>query len=213
MTRSRENVKATYDRLSGWYDLLTGPGEKKFRELGLRKLNVRAGERVLEIGFGTGQALLALALSVGRTGRVYGIDLSEGMLNVARARVRKAGLASRIRLMRGDAAHLPFAADSFDAVFMSFTLELFDTSEIPVVLQECRRVLRRSGRVGITALARGEKPSLMTTLYEWAHRRFPTWIDCRPIRVQSILEDAGFQVLDVTRLSMWGLPVEVVLAR
>ncbi len=61
MTRSRENVKATYDRLSGWYDLLTGPGEKKLRELGLRELNVRAGERDLEICFGTGHALAAPA--------------------------------------------------------------------------------------------------------------------------------------------------------
>jgi ubiquinone/menaquinone biosynthesis C-methylase UbiE len=206
-------TQANYDRLSRWYDLLASGSEKKFTKLGLRQLNVQPGESVLEIGSGTGHALLALAAAVGGAGRVYGLDLSAGMLDVTRQRVRQAGLSARAALQQGDAVALPGASNSFDAILMSFTLELFDTPDLPVVLAECRRVLRPDGRMGVVALAKKEKIGLMVRLYEWAHRQFPHYIDCRPIWVQSALVKANFQILNVTALSMWGLPVEIVLAK
>ncbi|MGH9842107.1 MAG: class I SAM-dependent methyltransferase [Blastocatellia bacterium] len=213
VTRTRQEAKSHYDRLSGWYDLLTDRSERKARDLGLDLLRVGEGERALVIGFGTGHGVLSLAQGGGDTGKVYGIDISEGMLEVARERVLDVGLAERVELQCGDATALPVGAEFFDAVFMSFTLELFDTPEIPVVLQECRRVLKVGGRLCIVAMARQGKERLMVKLYEWAHRKMPGYVDCRPIYVREAIEQAGFQVVEVINHSIWGLPVEIVQAK
>lgn len=206
VTRSKEEARASYDRLSRWYDALGHASEWPFTARGLRMLRVQAGEAVLEIGCGTGHALVALA---GEAGHVYGLDLSAGMLAVAHERVRKAGPAVTVHLVQGDGAHLPYAAASFDAVFMSFTLELFDTPEIPMVLAKCRHVLRPSGRLGVVALAQAD--NLAVRLYEWAHRRFPHAVDCRPIQAEAALQAAGFEVAACEQGTMWGLPVEMVV--
>jgi demethylmenaquinone methyltransferase/2-methoxy-6-polyprenyl-1,4-benzoquinol methylase len=213
VTRSKEDARTSYDKLSRWYDMLVGHSEKKLRDAGLSKLGIKEGQSVLEIGFGTGHCIKALARSVGSSGKVFGIDISEGMLNIAQARVQKSGLSERVNLKCGDGADLPFDTALFDAIFMSFTLELFDTPEIPIVLRECQRVLRRSGCICIVAMSKKGKAGWLVRSYEWAHRKFPNYIDCRPIFVQKALKDSGFQVIDSIEKSLCGLPCEVVVAR
>ena len=120
--------------------------EHAIRERGIRALGLSQGERVLEIGYGTGHGLVSLANAVGKTGQVHGVDISSGMTAVARARIGSAGLRN-VTLTVGDAGVLCFRSNVFDAVFMSFTLELFE-SAVPDVLAEVRRVLRDGGSTG-----------------------------------------------------------------
>ncbi len=208
--RSKETAKSSYNQMSRWYDLVSGSSEKKYRDLGLQKLNARPGEQVLEIGYGTGHCILALAQAVGSSGKVYGIDLSEGMQAISEARIREAGLIGRVDLRAGDATSLPFDANRFDAVFLSFTLELFDTPDIPLVLTQCRQVLRPGGRIVVVCLAK--KAGLAVDIYEWFHEKMPVTVDCRPILAQNDLIAAGFEICAVDSLLMWGLPVEIILA-
>jgi len=210
--KSRETTRAAYDRMSRWYDLLAGPSEWGCVEAGLRELAVGEGEAVLEVGFGTGRALAALARSAGVSGRAYGVDLSPRMCRAAWARAGAAGLSARVQVVRGDVVYLPFPSGCLDAVFMSFALELFAEPEIPVVLAECKRVLREDGRLGVVAMSREEPAGLPVRLYERLHQALPKWVDCRPISPPRVLADAGFAVLRTMPMAVWGLPVVVVVA-
>jgi demethylmenaquinone methyltransferase/2-methoxy-6-polyprenyl-1,4-benzoquinol methylase len=210
VTRSKEAARTSYDRMSRWYDGFAG-SEKKFADIGLAMLDIQPGEQVLEIGFGTGYALVHLAEAVDDSGKVHGIDISEGMRRVAKGRLSRAGLGQRVELRLGDASSLPYPDQFFDAVFMCFTLELFDTPEIPVLLEECKRVLKIGGGLCVVSLMKED--SWIVRLYEWFHLRMPEMVDCRPIHPKAALESRGFTIQDAVVKRMWGLPVQIVIGR
>jgi ubiquinone/menaquinone biosynthesis C-methylase UbiE len=207
---SREQTQQNYDRMSRWYDLFAG-SEKKFTETGLQILGAKAGERVLEIGFGTGHSLAMLARQVGETGLVVGVELSPGMIEVARKRIQAKSPERSAQMIQGDGTLPPFVSNSFDAVFLSFTLELFSDAKIPILLKECHRVLKQEGRLGVVSLAK--RNVLACRLYEWGHERWPVLLDCRPIELRKNLEAGEFRVQAAKVQTMWGLPVEIALAR
>ncbi len=242
--RTEQEAADSYTRLSKWYDCFGGSEWPHIAE-GLRVLNVQPGERVLEVGFGTGRSLIELAGAVGSAGQVCGIDLSPGMIAVAREQVLKScpsaakrighpngGIASHVdsaagvppkvhgndvvTLQRGSALHLPYATTSFDAVFSAFMLDLIDTPDIPGVLNEMRRVLKPGGRVGLVSMSKAcegnAAASGVVKVYERFHRWLPKLIDCRPIYLQSAVEAAGLHCEVHQTRSMWGIPVEVVIA-
>jgi ubiquinone/menaquinone biosynthesis C-methylase UbiE len=208
--QSKDQTRAFYNKISRVYDLLSERSEAPMRRAGLDLLRPKSGESILEIGFGTGHTLVALAKAVGATGKVFGLDLSDSMAKLARGNMAKAGLLERARIRCGDAAQMPYGAASLDAVFMSFTLELFDTPEIPRVLGECRRVLRPSGRIVVVGMSKEGPKEPLVGVFEWAHRHFPQFLDCRPIYVRRALEAAGFTIRKALIKHMW-IPVEIVL--
>ncbi|MFQ5730414.1 MAG: class I SAM-dependent methyltransferase [Planctomycetaceae bacterium] len=210
--QTKNETRAFYNKIARVYDLLAEHTERPMRENGLAKLNAQPGERVLEIGFGTGHCLVELARAVGPQGKVFGIDIAEEMRSRSTTLLRKEGLADRVELVNGDATQLPYADDSLDGVFTSFTLELFDTPEIPAVLAECLRVLQPGGRLAVVSLSKVGKQGVVIKIYEWTHRHFPNLMDCRPIYVRRAIEAAGFEVLETAVEHMW-VPVEIVLAR
>jgi len=207
VTRSHPQARASYDRLSRWYDFIEGGWETGPRRLGLDFLQVKPAENMLEIGSGTGSSLLELSDRMD----TVGLDLSFRMLQQARSRLEKRGRPSM--LAQGDTLSLPFGSDCFGSAFMAFTLELMDTPEISIVLGEVRRVLQPGGRLGIVSLSKLGGMGFMKQLYEWSHARFPSVVDCRPIYARCSLEEAGFTVVDYKIVSLTGLGIEVVVGR
>ena len=130
VTRSKTEARQSYNKLSRWYDLLAGGSEDKYRRMGLDLLNAKPGETILEIGCGTGSSLVDLAHAVGQDGTILGMDISNGMLAQAAAKI-KLVVAETIHLLAADGLHPPLPAACLDAIFMSFTLELFAADEIP----------------------------------------------------------------------------------
>jgi ubiquinone/menaquinone biosynthesis C-methylase UbiE len=210
MTISREQTRQNYDRMSRWYDLFAA-SEKKFTEIGLQILGVKAGEYALEIGFGTGHSLITLAHQAANSGLAAGVELSPGMIEVARKRMQDESPERSGKMIRGDGTLLPLAPNSFDVVLLSFTLELFSDDEIPVVLGQCHRILKPEGRLGVISLAKQDV--LACRLYEWGHERWPVLLDCRPIELRKSLKAGGFRVQAAKVQTMWGLPVEIALAK
>ena len=201
--RPKEQARKSYNVLSRWYDLFTS-SEKKFTNLGIQMLDVHTNEIVLEIGCGTGHALVEF---VNKCSKVIAIDLSEKMLKVAQRKIQN----KRIELCQADGLSLPFPNGQIDCAFISFTLELFDTPEIPKVLGEIHRVLKKGGRLGIVSLAKGDMTAVR--IYEWFHRSMPILVDCRPIYVKNLVTMAGYGIQQSRATRMWGLPVDILVAR
>ncbi|MCA9156699.1 MAG: methyltransferase domain-containing protein [Planctomycetales bacterium] len=207
-------TKSFYDRISHAYDLIADGGEHEARQRGLELLNIQPGESVLEIGFGTGHTLVALAKAVGPSGHVVGIDISTGMRDVAKNRLRDENCENLVRLLVQPVPPVPLESASVDAVTMSFTLELFPLHEIPTLLAECRRVLKPHGRLGVVSMAtvdEGERASMLEKTYVWMHNHFPHIVDCQPIPLEDLLTSAGFSIQQKAKLEIFTMPVAAMV--
>jgi ubiquinone/menaquinone biosynthesis C-methylase UbiE len=123
------------------------PAQARLRRRFLKFIPVRSGQRVLEVGCGTGVVIRDLAALVGRRGEVVGVDMSRRLLERARALCRPTARGTRIALRVADGACLPFASDRFDAA-LAITVILHVADPLRVV-REMTRVTRPGGRVGL----------------------------------------------------------------
>ncbi|MCI0446231.1 methyltransferase domain-containing protein [bacterium] len=208
--QSRKETWDFYNKISHFYDLLANWSEESLRIEGIEMLKLTPGERVLEIGFGTGHAVMAMAKLVGDEGRIYGVDISEEMVKIARRNSIDKQFSGCLSLVCGDASKLPLKSKIVDVIFTNFTLELFDTSEIPAVLSECMRVMDDRARILVIGLTKESDNGVVLNALEWGHRHFPNFLNCRPIYVHEALQEAGFQIQTVQKRAQW-VPVEIVL--
>ena len=135
-------TERVYSKLSSHYDLLFDRVFQSGREEAVNILDLKSGERVLEVGVGTG---LLLPLYP-RTVEVIGIDLSEGMLEEARDRINELGLR-HVTVSRMDASAIQFPDGAFDAVLAPYVMSV--VSDPKGVLSEMKRVCRPGGRIVI----------------------------------------------------------------
>ncbi|MBS61846.1 class I SAM-dependent methyltransferase [Salinisphaera sp.] len=132
-----KSVVTAYRRLSRQYDRFFGPVFEQGREVAVRKMDCNAGDRVLEVGVGTGLSLDHYADDV----EVVGIDVSPEMLEYAKARVN--GNADRISLALMDAQALEYADNSFDKVVAMYVVSV--APDPKKVVEEMKRVCKPGG--------------------------------------------------------------------
>ncbi|MCB9662792.1 MAG: methyltransferase domain-containing protein [Alphaproteobacteria bacterium] len=151
------DVKRNYDRLAPIYDWadrwLVQPfaGIGQLRIATVERLQLEPGASVLDIGCGTGLNLPLLVEAVGPSGRVVGLDYSNGMLDQARSRVRERGWTN-VELVQGDAAELAGLNGPFDGVLSTWALGIVD--DLPSALRRALAVLRPGGRLAVLDLHR-----------------------------------------------------------
>ena len=133
-------VEDVYERLASSYDLLFGPTLHPGRLQALQRMKIAAGDCVLEVGVGTG----INASLYPRDCTVTGIDLSEPMLEKARDRIARKGIAN-VRLMQMDATDLKFPDGTFDIVYAPYVISV--VPDPVAVAREMRRVCRPGGRI------------------------------------------------------------------
>ena len=133
-------VDGVYDKLAKVYDLTFGPTLHPGRLQAIQRMDIQPGERVLEVGVGTGINLSLYPKDCS----VTGIDFSGSMLEKARERIARKDIRN-VRLLQMDAADLKFATGSFDIVYAPYLISVVPD---PVkVAQEMRRVCRPGGRI------------------------------------------------------------------
>ena len=135
-------LSRVYENLAWVYDFTFGPALHPGRVDALQRMSLQAGDRVLEVGVGTG----INAALYPRECSVTGIDLSSGMLEKAHERIARKGVRN-VRLMEMDAANLKFADDTFDIVYAPYVISV--VPDPVAVVQEMLRVCRPGGRIVI----------------------------------------------------------------
>jgi len=146
-------VERVYEKLANVYDLVFGPTLHPGRLVAMERMGIRAGDRVLEVGVGTG---INTSLYPSNC-HVTGIDLSTSMLDKARLRVEREGIRN-VRLMEMDAGALTFADDSFDIVYAPYLVSVVPD---PVkVVREMHRVCRPGGKIIVLNHFRSANPFL-----------------------------------------------------
>lgn len=210
-----EKVQKYYSWRASNYD--AGAGfEVEHHAEALRLADVHAGQRVLDVGCGTGRGTVGLAQAVGPTGRVDALDLTEAMLEHARHKLERLGLSDRVYLKQGDARELPYPDDTFDLVYNGYMFDLIPLDSFLPILKEMARVLKSQGKLVLLNMS---KPDDHKTLYEKIYERGWAIMPCRPVLLSPFLPYAGF--IDIQRFyrlthgaliaHLWGQ--EIVLAR
>ena len=193
-------VNRVYENIAWFYDLTFGPALHPGRVDAIRRMAIQPGDRVLEVGVGTG---INVALYP-RDCAVTGIDMSSSMLEKAHDRVASKGIHN-VRLLEMDAQNLKFADDSFDIVYAPYVISV--VPDPVAVTREMRRVCRPGGRIIILNHFRSK-----SRVGAWLERMiapftlylgFKSDLDLPAFLVQAGLKPVSIEKVNVPRI--WSL--------
>jgi Trk K+ transport system NAD-binding subunit/SAM-dependent methyltransferase len=206
-------------RLETYYDELgdemeqTDRHQSRAKERSLALLDARSGQRVLEVGVGTGSLLARLVEKTGDSKGIVGVDFAGGVLRRARVRLAQEPLGVPV-LVRGNAIHLPFQDGSFDRILATYVLDVLDEEDALLALAEMRRVARPGALVVCAGLTgRGASPGarFVARLHALGRRfRLSGVGESRPLDLEPLARRSGLRVVAREVVEQRGRASEVV---
>jgi len=146
-----DRIAGMFDAIAPRYDLLnhllSGGLDRRWRTKAVRSLALRGGETVLDLCTGTADLAVASVTASPGAAAVVGVDFAGQMLRLGQVKLARRGLASRVRLVQGDAMRIPLASASVDAATVAFGIRNVERPE--TALADVFRVLRPGGRLAI----------------------------------------------------------------
>jgi phosphatidylethanolamine/phosphatidyl-N-methylethanolamine N-methyltransferase len=193
-------VARVYENIAWFYDIAFGPILHPGRVDAIQRMGIKPGDRVLEVGVGTG-------INVGlypRDCTVTGIDLSSSMLEKAHDRIARKGIGN-VRLLEMDAADLKFPDNTFDIVYAPYVISV--VPDPLAVTREMRRVCRPGGRIVILNhfLSRNPFVARIERIISPAcvHIGFKSDLDLPAFLAQAQLDPISIEKVNVPRI--WSL--------
>lgn len=142
----KEQVEKMFDTISGNYDnlnrIISFGSDIKWRNKILKMILKKSPESILDVATGTGDLAIKFARKSKAT-KIIGLDISEGMLSVAKKKISDTILSEKVEFIKGDSEALPFSTNSYDAITVSFGIRNFENLEKG--LSEIYRVLKPKG--------------------------------------------------------------------
>ena len=207
-TISPEAARHFYDRLGQGHDWAERY-EGRAKKLALARLDLSPGQRVLNVGVGTGKEHAQIQTAVSPNGLAFGLDLSPVMLKLTQDRLG-------VPLCEADAGRLPFTHANFDRLFSTYVLDLISAAQLPSLLTEFRRVLKPGGRLVLVSLTEGVNlPSkILVGLWKMAYGVSPVACGgCRPVQLAGLVGQAGFSQVEREVVVQLGIPSEIIVAQ
>ena len=204
-------TRRVYDRLAAVYPVSTMLFHSRAHRCALGASGIRDGMKVLEVATGSGEMFRRL-IRANRAGTTIGVDLSPNMAARTQRSARHRYPDARTHCQAVDARHMPFRAESFDAVFCCYLLELLSAEDIVSTLGEFRRVLRDRGHLTLVLI--GQNKASFNAVYHVLGKVAPAfWGRQVEQRVPQLIESFRFEILRDEMVRQIFYPSRILVAK
>jgi len=215
MVLTRSQAKAFYDQFGIKQDAQGSYEDAALEDL-IAHASFEQAEKVVELGCGTGRlASCLLSDHLALSASYFGMDFSQTMIDIAEARISP--YTGRAKVVCSDGSmHFPLPDQSVDCVLSTYVLDLLSEADVQQAISEFRRVLAQGGKLCLVSLTSGVTiPSrIVSSLWSAVFRLHASLVGgCRPIQLDSWLDQDIWSIDYRNVISRFGIPSEVLIAK